>query len=112
MVREALTLEGGFALDTINVRIDKMYVFKDNRYKPIKVVAKMSGLINSFARTCLPKQNPAQAGMAPRAYKVKWKNDPWKEPALFYIGPVINGAVETMLPGLFVANKTKNNQYT
>lgn len=76
---------------------------------PIKVVAKMSGLINSFARTCLPKQNPAQAGMAPRAYNVKWKNDPWKEPALFYIGPVINGAVETMLPGLFVANQTKNN---
>lgn len=74
---------------------------------PIKVVAKMSGLINSFAKTCLPHQNPYQPGMEPRAYNVKWKNDPWKEPAFFYIGPIIHGAVETMLPGIFAFNKVK-----
>lgn len=77
---------------------------------PIKVVADLSGLINSFAKSFLPKQNPAKPGMEPRAYNVKWKNDPWKEPAFFYIGPIIDGAVETMLPGIFASQKIKEKK--
>lgn len=69
---------------------------------PIKVVKNLSGTINSFAKTCLPHENPSALTHRKRAYNIEWKNDLWKEPALYYIGPIIDGAMKTMLPGLFV----------
>lgn len=79
---------------------------------PIPAVRNMSGLINSFARTCLPHENPKTPGAEPRAYKTQWKRDPMAEPVLFFLGPLINGVVETMLPGLFVANKVSADSTT
>lgn len=101
--------DGQVATGTFCMEYTNLDVYADS-VSPVKVVAKMSGLINSFAKTMLPHQNPIRPGAAPRAYSVKWKNDPWKEPALFYIGPVINGAVETMLPGIFAANRLHPHQ--
>lgn len=74
---------------------------------PIKILKNNAGFINSVANNLLPKSNPSSERKAPRAYRVKAKRDEWKPFPLFMFGPVINGAVKTLLPGLFLSDKIK-----
>lgn len=83
-----------------------IHAYKDSQ-SPFTIVGNLSGLINSASKTLLNKRNPHHPGKAPLAYQVQWKNDPWQQPALYYIGPCIDGCVKTLLPGLFVHKRVK-----
>jgi len=103
---DTATASGTFCMEYDNVDI-----FADkNSNPPITIVKNMSGLINSAGKTLVNKSNPKKPGQEPVAYQVKWKNDPWVNPALFYVGPVIDGCIETMLPGLFLHRRVKDGQ--
>ena len=69
---------------------------------PYKVISKNADFFTSAAKNLLPKSNPTSVDIAPRAYNVEWKYDPWQPFPLFMFGPCINGAMKTFLPGLFV----------
>lgn len=84
-----------------------IHAYKDSD-SPFTVVGKMSGLINSAGKTLVNQSNPSRPGKEPLSYQVTWKNDIWTDPAIFYIGPVINGCVETLLPGLFIHRRTSS----
>lgn len=74
---------------------------------PYTIVTKYAGTINTLANSLIPKSNPTAVDIHPRAYKIEWKRDPWKPFPLYLFGPCINGAVETMLPGLYVHKEVK-----
>jgi len=99
------------ATGTFCMEYDNVDIFADkNSNPPITMIKDVSGLINSAGKTIVHKSNPTNPGEEPIAYQVKWKNNPWVNPALFYIGPVIDGCIETMLPGLFVHKRVKNKK--
>ena len=77
---------------------------------PYKIVTQNAGFIESFANTMLPKHNPAAPGKAPREYQVEWKRDEMQPFPFYMFGPCIDGVVKTMLPGLFVQSKVKDNK--
>ena len=97
---------GTFCLQYDNLSI---HAYKDSQ-SPFTIVGDLSGLINSASKTLLNKRNPRYPGKAPLAYQVQWKNDPWQQPALFYIGPCIDGCIKTLLPGLFVHKRVKEQK--
>ena len=84
-------------------------VHKDENI-PYHFITKNAGFVESFANTMLPKSNPPAHATAPRAYKVEWKRDVMSPFPLYMFGPIIDGAVKTMLPGLFVHDKIKENK--
>lgn len=74
---------------------------------PYKIVTRNAGFINSAAHTLLPKSNPSSPDATPRAYNVAWKRNEWMPTEMYLFGPCINGVMKTMLPGLFIKDKTK-----
>lgn len=74
---------------------------------PYHFITKNAGFVEGFANTMLPKQNPPMHGHAPRAYQVEWKRNEMAPFPLYMFGPVIDGAVKTFLPGLFLHKKIK-----
>ncbi len=84
----------------------EVMVHKEDKI-PYAVVTKHAKTITALANTLLPKSNPTAVDVHPRAYKVEWKRDPWKPFPLYLFGPCIDGAVETVLPGLFVHKQVK-----
>lgn len=74
---------------------------------PYKVVTKNADFFTSAANTLIPKSNPTAVDIRPRAYSVEWKRDEWKPYPLYIFGPCIDGAMKTMLPGLFVHKQVK-----
>ena len=74
---------------------------------PYSIITKHANTINALANTLLPKSNPTAVDIHPRAYHVQWKRDEWKPFPLYLFGPCIDGAVETVLPGLFVHKQVK-----
>ncbi|MCQ2348121.1 MAG: hypothetical protein MJZ65_02920 [Paludibacteraceae bacterium] len=88
--------------DNLSVR-----AFKDTN-SPFAIVENMSGLINSAGKTILNRSNPSRSNRAPLSYYVQWKNDVWQNPSLFYCGPVIDGCIKTLLPGLFLHKRVKS----
>lgn len=79
----------------------KVQVHKEENI-PYKIVTKNANTFTTLANSLLPKSNPTSVDIHPRAYQVEWKNDVWKPFPLYLFGPCIDGAVETLLPGLFV----------
>lgn len=79
----------------------------DIAIKPIQQHAKT---IENLANSLVTKSNPSAVDTAPRRYMVEWKNDPWKPYPLFVFGPCINGAVETLLPGLYVHKQIRETR--
>lgn len=77
---------------------------------PYKIVTKNANTFTTLANTLLPKSNPTAVDVHPRAYEVEWKRDVWKPFPLYMFGPCINGAVETLLPGLYVHKEVKNKK--
>lgn len=99
----ATKAEGTFCL-----AYSDLVIHADKDAKPaFAIVSKMAGAINGFADGFIPKSNPGKLDKVPRSYRVSWKNDPTKEVALFFVGPIINGVVETFLPGLFLCRMEK-----
>lgn len=78
---------------------------------PYKFLSKNYRFLNSAAKTLIAHNNPSKASKKARAYKVSWKNDPWSPSAMFMLGPMIKGAIESLLPGIFVGNKIKDAQF-
>ena len=74
---------------------------------PYEIVTKHAKTITALANSLLPKSNPTAVDRHPRAYKIEWKRDPKKPYPLYLFGPCIDGAVETVLPGLFVHKQVK-----
>ncbi len=72
---------------------------------PYKFLGKNYRFLNSAAKTLIAHNNPSKASKKARAYKVSWKNDPWNPAAMFMLGPMIKGAIESLLPGIFIKNK-------
>ena len=68
----------------------------------IAEITKYADLISDVANSLLTKSNPSSVDVRPRRYKVDWKRDEWKEYPLYLFGCCINGAVETLTPGLNV----------
>lgn len=79
-------------------------VHKDDNV-PYKIIKNNADFFTSAAKNLLPKSNPTPVDIAPRAYKVEWKYDPWQPFPLYMFGPCINGAMKTFLPGLFVQDE-------
>jgi len=77
---------------------------------PYKIVTKNANTFTTLANTLIPKSNPTAVDVHPRAYQVEWKRDEWKPFPLYLFGPCINGAMETMLPGLFVHKQVRNKK--
>ena len=77
---------------------------------PYKIIRKNADFFTSAAKNLLPKSNPTSVDIAPRAYKVEWKYDPWQPFPLYMFGPCINGAMKTFLPGLFVQDEIRQKR--
>ena len=77
---------------------------------PYKIIRKNADFFTSAAKNLLPKSNPTSVDIAPRAYKVEWKYDPWQPFPLYMFGPCIDGIKKTMLPGLNVHMQTNNKK--
>ena len=73
----------------------------------IKAIQQYGKTIENMANSLIPKSNPTAVDVAPRRYKVTWKRDEWKPYPLYVFGPCIMGAVETMLPGLYVHKQVR-----
>lgn len=100
---DSIRAKGKFCMEYDGLDV---HAYKESK-TPFHVVNKMSGTINDFSRTFLPKSNPRQPGKQPLAYEVTWKRNPWLAVGIYYLGPVINGAIETLLPGLFLHKRTQ-----
>lgn len=74
---------------------------------PYKIVTKNAAALTTIANTLIPKSNPTKVDIHPRAYAVTWKRNEWQPFPLFLFGPCIDGAKETMLPGLYVHKQVK-----
>lgn len=109
MVQELRAEYGGDSVKASGVMMMKYNgltaVFSKESPSPYKFIGKNYRFLNSCARTLITHNNPAKGRKKVRAYKVSWKNDKWNPAALFMIGPVIKGAIETILPGIFIHNK-------
>jgi len=57
---------------------------------------------SGFANAILPKRNPNNDKSEPRAYKTEWKKEPKQEFAFYLFGPMIDGVIKTLLPGVNV----------
>lgn len=88
----------------------KVQVHKEDDI-PYKIVTKNAGAFTTLANTLLPKSNPTAVDIHPRAYQVEWKRNEWKPFPLYLFGPCIDGAMETLLPGLFVHKQVSNKKY-
>lgn len=69
---------------------------------PFSVVTKHANTITTVANSLLTKSNPTVVDIKPRKYSVEWERDVMKDYPLYLFGPCIIGAVQTMLPGLYV----------
>lgn len=69
---------------------------------PFSVVTKHANTITTVANSLLTKSNPSSVDVKPRKYSVEWERDVMKDYPLYLFGPCIIGAVQTMLPGLYV----------
>lgn len=74
---------------------------------PFKIVTRTAHTINVVGNTLIPKSNPLTPHGHPKAYNISWKRNEWQPTELYIFGPVINGVVKTLLPGLFIMDRTK-----
>ena len=77
---------------------------------PYHFITKNAAFLESVANNLLPKSNPHNPSAQPRAYQVEWKRDEMMPFPFYMFGPLIDGAVKTFLPGLFVHDRIKNTK--
>lgn len=74
---------------------------------PFKIISQNASAIEYFVNHLIPKSNPRNDSKAPLAFNVEWERKDDQPFPLYMVGPVIMGAVETFLPGLFTGKKVK-----
>lgn len=74
---------------------------------PYKIVTRHAGIITAASNTLIPKSNPLTPHGKPKAYTIEWKRNEWKPTELYIFGPCIDGIKKTLLPGLFIKDRTK-----
>ena len=74
---------------------------------PYKIVTRHAGAITGAANTLIPKSNPLTPRSQAKAYNIEWKRNEWKPTELYIFGPCIDGIKKTLLPGLFIKDRTK-----
>ena len=77
---------------------------------PIRIVQQNAGAIEYFVNHLIPKSNPRNDSKAPLEFNVDVKRDEMKPFPLYALTPLIMGAVETFLPGLFQGKKVKKTK--
>ena len=74
---------------------------------PYKIISKNAGALEYFVNHLIPKSNPRNDSKTALAFNVEWKRDDMQPFPLYMVGPLIMGAVQTFLPGLFGSKKVK-----
>lgn len=78
----------------------KVRVIKDDT--PYSVIAKNADAINVFAPAVLQHRNPRIPGQKPQSYEVTKTRDEMQNVAVYLTGPLLDGVLKTLLPGLVV----------
>lgn len=74
---------------------------------PIKIVQQNAGAIEYFMNHLIPKSNPRNESKTPLSFNVEVNRDEMQPFPFYVMKPLIIGAVETFLPGLFQGKKVK-----
>ncbi len=74
---------------------------------PIKIVQQNAGAIEYFMNHLIPKSNPRNESKTPLSFNVEVNRDEMQPFPFYVVKPLIIGAVQTFLPGLFQGKKVK-----
>ncbi len=74
---------------------------------PIRIVQQNAGAIEYFVNHLIPKSNPRNDSKTPLTFNVEVERDEMRPFPIYVIKPLIMGAVQTFLPGLFQGKKVK-----
>ena len=74
---------------------------------PFKVISQNAGALEYFVNHLIPKSNPRNDSKEPLTFNVEWEKKPEQAFGFYMVGPLIMGAVQTFLPGLFQGKKAK-----
>lgn len=74
---------------------------------PFKIISQNAGALEYFVNHLIPKSNPRNDSKQPLSFNVQWERKDDQAFGLYMVGPIIMGAVETFLPGLFQGKKVK-----
>jgi len=74
---------------------------------PIRIVQQNAAAIDYFVNHLIPKSNPRNDSKTPLSFVVEVERDTMKPFAMYMVKPLIMGAVQTFLPGLFQSKKVK-----
>lgn len=77
---------------------------------PIKVISRGAGAINFFAPLVIPSANPLFAGNSPRSYNISFTRDPMQDFAIYMVMGVAAGAKATLLPGLYIKDRIRQEE--
>ena len=89
--------DGTFCMTYDDIQV---HIFKEDT--PYKLIAQNAGVINAFAPAVLQRRNPRLPGMPAQTYEVGAKRNEMKIFAIYLIGPLMDGALKTLLPGVIV----------
>ncbi|MBO7546544.1 MAG: hypothetical protein J6T19_07575 [Paludibacteraceae bacterium] len=89
--------------DSVNV-----HVFKEDA--PYTLIAKRANAINMFAPMIIQKSNPRRPNTEPVSYEVHAKRDPMSHFVFFVMGPMMDGCMQTLLPGFVVKSIHKKQE--
>ena len=77
---------------------------------PIEDLAKTAGIVNLFAPVVLQKQNPRHADQPAESFDVQGKRDPWKPFPFYFMDPITEGIMKTILPLSMAESVLKSQQ--
>ena len=86
------TLAGTFCMQYDSLT---MHVEEDS---PVEDLAKTAGIVNLFAPMVLQKQNPRHPGQPAESFEVKGTHNPWKPFPFYFMDPITEGIMKTILP--------------
>ena len=72
-----------------------MHVEEDS---PVEDLAKAAGIVNLFAPMVLQKQNPRHPDQPAQTFEVQGTRNPWKPFPFYFMDPITEGIMKTILP--------------
>lgn len=84
-----------------------MHVEEDS---PVEDLAKRAGIVNLFAPMVLQKQNPRHPGQPAQSYEVHGTYNPWKPFPFYFMDPITEGIMRTILPQRIAESVLKSQQ--
>ena len=91
------SVAGTFCMQYDSMRVE---VFKEDA--PYAAIARNAGAINFFAPMIVPKSNPKPGKAEPITYNVHATRDPQHNFPVYLIAPMMDGLMQTLLPGFVV----------